>query len=97
MKPTRGQIASAFGVPASTILDTTQRGSYPPLQWARAAFVGLQYVQNPERPMYLIARENGLGVATPYNWLAAHERYMVTHPKYARIFRTLLAMREEAA
>jgi hypothetical protein len=96
MKPTRGQIASAFGVPAAAILDTKQCGKYPPLQWARAAFVGLQYVQNPERPMYLIARENGLGVATPYNWLAAHERYMVTHPKYARIFQSLLAVSEVA-
>jgi len=96
MKPTRGQIASAFGVPAAAILDTKQCGKYPPLQWARAAFIGLQYVQNPERPMYLIARENGLGVATPYNWLAAHERYMVTHPKYARIFASLRAVSEVA-
>ena len=96
MKPTRGQIAQAFGVPASAILDTRNRGNYPPLQWARAAFVGIQYVQNPERPVYHIANEHGLGRATPYNWLAAHEKYLITSPKYARIFASLRAVSEVA-
>lgn len=47
MKPTRGQIAQAFGVPAAAILDTSIRGTYPPLQWARAAFVGITFATSP--------------------------------------------------
>jgi hypothetical protein len=95
VKPTRGQIAQAFGVPAAAILDTSIRGSYPPLQWARAAFVGITFATSP-RTYAQLAADWGVSIATPHRWRNMHETYLIESPKYARIFASLRAVSEVA-